>query len=246
MSLEKELRSWSLSSAGSYRVYSDIRMNFPMGIGDVMHPLLIEIRERLGAVYIIPQCCIDLLNDYGKVIVAEHSKEVANEAKRLAKLFQEDGETIEIACFLHDISIIIQRDKHIEIAESLNLCIMPEERAFPLIIHQKLSAEIARIIFGMTDERILNAICCHSTLKANPTKLDMILFIADKIKWDQGGIPPYDDLVQEGLKKSLEHGVFAYVKYLYDNKSKLKVIHPWLVEAYKYLSMHLGSESNII
>jgi predicted HD superfamily hydrolase involved in NAD metabolism len=215
------------------------------GIGDIMHPLLIDISKMLGAIDYIPQCSIDLLNDCGKVIVAEHSKQVANEAKRLAMLFQEDCEAAEIASFLHDISVVIPRDKHIEIAEFLNLDVLPEERAFPLIIHQKLSREIAKIVFCITDERVLSAICCHSTLKANPTKLDMILFIADKIKWDQGGVPPYIDLIQEGLEKSLEDGVFAFLKYLYDNKSSLNVIHPWLVNAYSYLGMRLGEPNTI-
>jgi HD superfamily phosphohydrolase YqeK len=32
---------------------------------------------------------------------------------------------------------------------------------------------------------ILDSISCHTTLKANPAKLDMLLFISDKIKWDQ-------------------------------------------------------------
>jgi predicted HD superfamily hydrolase involved in NAD metabolism len=216
------------------------------GIGDIMHPLLINISKNLGTIDNIPQCSNDLLNDYGKVIVAEHSKQVANEAKKLAMLFHEDCEAAEIASFLHDISVVIPRDMHIEIAEFLNLDVLSEERAFPLIIHQKLSSEIAKIVFGITDERVLNAICCHSTLKANPTKLDMILFIADKIKWDQGGIPPYNDLIQEGLEKSLQDGVFAFLKYFYDNKSSLKVIHPWLVDAYNYLGIRLGSEPNTI
>ncbi|HYE11959.1 MAG TPA: HD domain-containing protein [Patescibacteria group bacterium] len=220
--------------------------NLLVRIGEEMHPLLKEVSERLGIEDNIRQCSIDMLNAYGKKIVAEHSRQVANEAKRLAILYQEDFEAAEIAGYLHDISVTIQRDKHIEIAEYLDLDVLPEERAYPLIIHQKLSSEIARIVFGILDERILSAICCHSTLKANPTKMDLILFIADKIKWDQGGIPPYNDLVQEGLNKSLEDGVFAFVKYLYDNKSCLKVIHPWLVDAYNYLGMRLGSEPNII
>lgn len=207
-----------------------------------MHPLLKKVKERLGTVDNIPQCSIELLNAYGKKIVATHSKKVADEAKRLAMLFQEDCEAAEIASFLHDISVVIQRDKYIEVAEFLKLDVLPEEREFPLVIHQKLSSEIAKHVFCITDERVLSAICCHSTLKANPTKLDMILFIADKIKWDQGGTPPYYDLVQEGLDKSLEHGVYAYVKYIYNNKFSLKVIHPWLVDAYNYLDMRLGSE----
>jgi predicted HD superfamily hydrolase involved in NAD metabolism len=211
-----------------------------------MHQLLIEVKERLGAVDNIPKSSINLLNAYGKKIVAAHSEQVVYEAKRLAMLYQEDCKVAEIASYLHDISVVIQRDKHIEVAEFLNLDVLREEREFPLIIHQKLSSEIAKIVFGITDARVLNAICCHSTLKANPTKLDMILFIADKIKWDQGGIPPYNNLIQEGLQRSLEHGVFAFVEYLYDNKSNLKVVHPWLVDAYNYLGMRLGSELNTI
>lgn len=211
-----------------------------------MHPILIEIQERLGVTNITPQQSIHLLNEYGKAIVAKHTEQVAIEGKRLAVLFEEDIRRVEIACLLHDISAVIPDEKRIEVAEAFNLDILLEERIFPLIVHQKLSREIAKNLFGITNESILSAICCHSTLKANPSKLDMILFIADKLMWDQGGMPPYYDLVQEGLAKSLEHGVFAFARYMYENKSSLKVLHPWLVDAYNYLSMRLGYELNIM
>ena len=204
-----------------------------------MHPLLSEISEKLGTVEDIRESSIQLLCDYGKNVVAEHSKQVAAEAKRLAMIFNEDCEKAEIAGILHDISAVIPNDLRIEIAESLNLDILAEERKFPLIIHQKLSREIARMLFGISDESVLSAICCHSTLKANPRKLDMILFISDKIKWDQGGKPPYMDLIQSNMTKSLEHGVFAFLKHIYDNKSNLVVLHPWLVDAYHCLGMRL-------
>lgn len=204
-----------------------------------MHPLLSEIKEKLGTVDNISECSIRLFRDYGKEVVAEHSKQVATEAKRLALILNEESEKAEVAGVLHDISAVIPNDFKIEVTESLNLDILPEERKFPLIIHQKLSKEIARILFGISDESVLNAICCHTTLKANPLKLDMILFIADKIKWDQGGEPPYIDLVRTNMTKSLEHGVFAFLKYQYDNKSNLMVLHPWLVDAYNCLGMRL-------
>lgn len=66
-----------------------------------------------------------------------------------------------IAGVLHDISAVIPNDKKIEVAESLHINILPEEREFPLIIHQKISREIANILFGITNEEILSAICCH-------------------------------------------------------------------------------------
>ncbi len=209
-----------------------------------MHPILIELREQLELTDNIFKDSINLLYKYNKGIVAEHSKDVAIEAERLANLFGENCKSARIAGILHDISAVIPNDKKIEVAESLHINILSEEREFPLIIHQKISREIANILFGITDEEILSAICCHTTLKKNPTQLEMILFIADKLKWDQKGIPPYLNNVQNALKKSLEDGVFAFTKYLYENQSDLKVVHPWLVEAHNFFSELIGTEAH--
>ena len=206
-----------------------------------MHPALLELREQLNFTDNIFEDSINLLNKHNKVIVAEHSKCVAAEAERLANIFGENHKDARIAGILHDISAVIPNDKNIEVADSLNIDILSEEKAFPPIIHQKLSKEIAKTIFGITNEGILSAICCHTTLKSNPTRFEMILFIADKLEWDQEGTPPYFKNVQEGLKKSLENGVFAFIKYLYENQSNLEVVHPWLADAYNYLSVLLGS-----
>ncbi|WMM23805.1 bis(5'-nucleosyl)-tetraphosphatase (symmetrical) YqeK [Tissierella sp. MB52-C2] len=209
--------------------------------GACMHPTLMELKEQLEITGNIVEDGINLLYKYEKHIVAEHSKNVAVEAERLADLLGENCTSARIAGALHDISAIIPDHKKIEIAESLDIDILDEEREFPSIIHQKISREIANILFGITNEEILSAICCHTTLKSNPTRLEMILFIADKLKWDQKGIPPYLDNVKNGLEKSLEHGVFIFIKYLYENKSNLKVLHPWLIEAYNFFSELIGA-----
>lgn len=211
-----------------------------------MHPILLELKEQLDLTDNIFQDGINLLYKYNKVIVAEHSKYVAIEAERLANLFGENCENARIAGVLHDISAVIPNDKKIEVAESLCIDILSEEREFPPITHQKISREIANILFGVTNEDVLSAICCHTTLKSNPTQLEMILFIADKLKWDQKGIPPYLNNVQNGLKKSLENGVFVFIKYLYENQADLKVVHPWLIEAYNFFRELIGTEPNII
>lgn len=78
---------------------------------------------------------------------------------------------------------------------------MEAERKFPMIIHQKLSRVIAKEIFKVEDEEILNAICCHTTLRKHATKMDLVLFVADKIEWDQKGTPPY--LIE--IKKNWEN-----------------------------------------
>lgn len=205
-----------------------------------MHPILLELKEQLESIDDTFGASINLLNKYNKVTVAEHSKCVAAEAERLASIFGVNHKEAKLAGILHDISAVVLNEKKIEVSESLYLDILSEEREFPPIIHQKLSKEIARVIFGITNERVLSAICCHTTLKSNPTQLEMILFIADKLKWDQEGTPPYLENVHDGLKQSLENGVFAFIKYLYDNQSSLKVVHPWLADAYNYLNELLG------
>ncbi|MGG2015236.1 bis(5'-nucleosyl)-tetraphosphatase (symmetrical) YqeK [Bacillus sp. S10(2024)] len=183
-----------------------------------------------------------MLEQYNKLHTYEHSVRVANEAKRIAKRFELDEEAAAIAGYLHDISAIIPNDQRIQVAETMQIEVLQEERIFPMIIHQKLSKRIAHDIFKVENETILNAISCHTTLRKNATPLDMVLFVADKIKWDQSGTPPYITEIQEALEQSLEHACFAYISYLWERKQNLKVVHLWLQDAYFDLKEKLGVE----
>jgi len=104
-----------------------------------------------------------------------------------------------------------------------------------MIIHQKLSGVIAQEIFGVKSEAVLNAIGCHTTLKANATTFDKIVFIADKIAWDQQTVPPYLADVLLALEKSLDQAAFSYLNYLWQRRHTLAVIHPWLIAAHQQL-----------
>ena len=110
-----------------------------------------------------------------------------------------------------------------------------EERQFPMIIHQKISRIMAQREFGIQDEKILSAISCHTTLKKKFSKVDLVLFVADKIRWDQEGQPPYLKEITQALNYSFEAAAFAYTDYIL--KHDIKVIHPWLLEAYEFLNL---------
>ncbi|MFK4375447.1 putative HD superfamily hydrolase involved in NAD metabolism [Bacillus sp. RC218] len=172
---------------------------------------------------------------YNKEFTYKHSIRVANEARKIAEIFYEDEEKAAIAGYLHDISEIFPNEERIAVAEKFGIEILQEERKFPMIIHQKLSRVIAKEIFKIEDEEVLNAICCHTTLRKHATKMDLVLFVADKLEWDQIGTPPYLINVKKALGNSLEHAAFVYISYLWERKDTLKVIHPWLEEAYWYL-----------
>jgi len=118
-------------------------------------------------------------------------------------------------------------------AHTLGVVILPEEAAFPMILHQKLSAVLARDLFGERNDAVLSAIGCHTTLKADASTLDTVVFVADKIAWDQPGIPPYRDELLAALAHSLDAAAFVYLGYLWERRETLGIIHPWFVDAYQ-------------
>ena len=69
------------------------------------------------------------------------------------------------------------------------------------------------------------------------------MFIADKISWDQDGIPPYLDGLLSALDCSLESAALYYIKYLLDQG--VKVVHPWLKEAHESLSKAVSKGENV-
>jgi predicted HD superfamily hydrolase involved in NAD metabolism len=158
---------------------------------------------------------------------------VAAEAKRLAQRFSVDDTRAELGGLLHDISAVFPTAERAEIARQLGISVLPEEDILPMIIHQKLSVVVARDLYGVMDEGVLSAIGCHTTLKADPSELDKVVFLADKIAWDQPGQPPYLAAMVAALDQSLDEGVWVYLDYLWQQRTTLKVVHPWFRAAYE-------------
>lgn len=171
---------------------------------------------------------------------AEHSMRVGAEAARVAGRYGIDARAAECAGYLHDISAVFPNERRIRAARELGLEVLPEEETFPLIIHQKISKAMAADLFCVADESILDAVGCHTTLRSRPTPLDLALFVADKIEWDQPGVPPYRDSLLRQADRSLEHAALEYIRYLWSRRETLKVVHPWLAAAYMELSARLG------
>ncbi len=169
--------------------------------------------------------------------VAGHVSRVAQEAKRLAMQFGADPAGAETAGWLHDISAVIPNKVRVEMCLEFGIPVLPGEADFPMILHQKLSAVVAREIFGVTETAILSAIGCHTTLKAKATLLDKIVFVADKIKWDQPGEPPYLVEIETAVSHSIDDACRVYLAYLWQQRDSLRYIHPWFVAAYEELAL---------
>jgi predicted HD superfamily hydrolase involved in NAD metabolism len=171
------------------------------------------------------------LIDSGFPETAAHVVNVADEAMRTAVLFDISRRQAELAGLLHDISTVIPNERRVQAARELDIDLLPEEETFPMIIHQKLSVPIARELFGVTDAVVLSAIECHTTLKGNPSELDKVVFVADKIAWDQFGTPPYLGDLLAALDQSLDQAALVYLDFLWEQRDQLRVVHPWMVAA---------------
>lgn len=169
----------------------------------------------------------------------KHVVEVSKLAIQFAKRFELDLKICEEAALLHDISAVLKPMQMLEIAKRKQWVLDLAEEKYPFLLHQKISGEIAREQFGVTNPSVLNAITCHTTLKRNASNIDMVIFLADKLAWDQIGVPPYLDEVLQALDISLIHGCMVYLQYQFDHGSFL-MPHGQLLEAYAWLK----AESN--
>ena len=184
----------------------------------------------------VPSDAVRFLALHEQTVTARHCARVATQAGDLAERFGVARKDAETAGWLHDISAVIPNAQRLQAALENGLEVLPEERVFPMILHQKLSAFIARELFGVSDAAVLNAIGCHTTLKQDASPLDKVVFVADKIAWDQPGAPPYLGDLEAALETSLDAAARVYLEFLWRQRGRLPVLHPWVADAYRQLS----------
>jgi len=175
-----------------------------------------------------------LLCEFNKAKTFEHVKAVAEANIKIAEQYNLDKNICELCGYLHDISAIMPYSMMMSYAVDNNWHIYEAEKKFPILLHQRISKVIAEEDFNITDERILSAVECHTTLKSNPSDYDMALFIADKLAWDQEGQAPFYDIVSEALKQSLEAASLAYMDYIVEHKM-IFYPHDWFNDSVKFL-----------
>jgi predicted HD superfamily hydrolase involved in NAD metabolism len=195
---------------------------------------------------IVPAVSGDLITDVKALLLSnnkqktfDHVKAVAEMNMRIADQYGLDKGICELCGYLHDISAVVAPGDMMAYATEKGWHIDESEKKHPFLLHQRVSKTIAEQDFGVTDERVLSAIECHTTLKINPSAYDMALFIADKLAWDQEGEAPFYSVVNDALKQSLEAASLAYMDYIVDNKM---ILHPhkWFDAGVRYLRKSLA------
>ena len=72
---------------------------------------------------------------------------------------------------------------------------------------------------------------------------ESMVFIADKISWDQEGAPPNYETLKRLAAESLDEACFFYIHDQFENK-RLLMPHRWIKEAYSNLRDKLGKEKS--
>ena len=128
---------------------------------------------------------------------------------------------------------MIPQKEWIKHAEEWKIELLPEEHQAPVVLHQKLSAYLAQHLFHITGPAVLSAIECHTTLRPGASRLDKIVFLAEKLEWDQSGQPPYKAALETALQNSLDTATKWYLTYMWQQRYRLLVIHPWFKGTYE-------------
>lgn len=108
-----------------------------------------------------------------------HTMGTVRWAIELADRHKMDTKQARLAALLHDCAKVAPEEQVIE-AQKHNMVLTPIEQVSPALIHARLGAVYAKEKYGVEDEEIIEAIRCHTLCRLGMTKLDKLLYIADK------------------------------------------------------------------
>ncbi|MBC5638774.1 bis(5'-nucleosyl)-tetraphosphatase (symmetrical) YqeK [Ornithinibacillus sp. BX22] len=173
----------------------------------------------------------------------EHTLRVASTAVSLAKKYNVSPEKAELASIFHDYCKYRAMDEMKRIIAASNL---PKDL---LLYHHELwHGPVASIKieeeFGITDHEVKSAIYYHTTGKANMSKLELIVFIADYIEPGRSfpGLDKVREMAQNDLIKAGWMVSRNTIKYLMEKENR---IYPDTFHAYNDLTRLITGGNHI-
>lgn len=183
-----------------------------------------ELREHVK-VYLESFECQDIY---------KHTLNVVDQVKVLHGRFDFDLDKCIVSAYLHDLGRVVPKEEMAQFCQSFGYSPLKGELQAPDLLHQVVSKIIATEIFGVKDTEVLEAVACHTTLKMHPNQTEMILFLADKLSWDQDRFSYLKSNINKGLEDSMEEGIFKYFEDMHKKRDHLSYYHKLSQEAYGY------------
>ncbi|WP_311481516.1 bis(5'-nucleosyl)-tetraphosphatase (symmetrical) YqeK [uncultured Anaerococcus sp.] len=172
------------------------------------------------------------LKDYIGEKRYKHSLRVADTASKMAEKFNVDPKKAYLAGLIHDCAKY--NEEFFLNKFNIKLSAYPVSSIKDPVLHSFLGAEVAKKVYNIYDEDILEAIKYHTTGKANMTDLEKIIFIADAIEPDRNfeGIAEIRKYAFENLNEAMLALLDNNIIFLISKKA---IINPLSFEARNYL-----------
>ncbi len=114
-----------------------------------------------------------------------HSVNVAEECRKLAKQYGEDPEKAYFAGLLHDICKELPPEEQKQLVLESGLAVCREELETQSLWHAVAGACYIRKCFGIEDIDIINSVRFHTVGRAGMTRLEEIVYLGDLISADR-------------------------------------------------------------
>lgn len=119
----------------------------------------------------------------------EHTLGVMYTAESLAMRYGVDMEKAAVAGLLHDCAKCIPNTQKLKLCKKHGIEVSELEKKNPSLLHAKLGAYMAKKVYNVTDEDVLNAIRWHTTGRPDMSMLEMIIYMADYIEPNRDKAP---------------------------------------------------------
>lgn len=151
-----------------------------------------------------------------------HVKGCSQTAGELAGHFGADETDALRAGILHDVTKILNGEEQLKLCRRYGMMISDLEQETPKLLHAKTGAAVARHVFGENDA-VFEAICWHTTGKADMSKLEKIIYLADYVEpnRDFEGVLPLRELAYRDLDAAMLLGLQMTVEQLKARKLKI-------------------------
>lgn len=158
----------------------------------------------------------------------KHSKRVLETALKLNTTVDDD--LVKTAAILHDCAKY-NEDKYLKLfSDNINA----ETIKYKSVLHSFLGAEVAKKVYNIDNDQVLDAIRYHTTGKENMSKLEKIIYLADAIEPERSypGVDELRDLAKKDIDQAILYSLSHNIIFL---TKKLSLIHPLTISAYNYL-----------
>lgn len=160
-----------------------------------------------------------------------HSICVAEEARRLALIYNIDVDKAYLAGLLHDITKNFSAEEHLKIFSRFDIILTDIEKSSEKLWHAISGAAYVNNILKVNDNDIVSAIRYHTTAKNNMTLFEKIIYLADFTSADRNY--PDVSVMRKLVDKSIKDAMLYSLNYtINDLKDKNKAVHPDTLAAY--------------